>query len=84
MTHNADFIGLVWVVKLWGGSDINTTQEVFVNLPVTGNTDLIRIAVSVNSSSTAQQVVIKQKNATNFSYVSNSPSGALLYIIITY
>ena len=70
--------------KLWGGSDINTTQEVFVNLPVTGNTDLIRIAVSVNSSSTAQQVVIKQKNATNFSYVSNSPSGALLYIIITY
>ena len=69
---------------LWGGSDINTTQEVFINLPVTGNTDLIRIAVSVNSSSAAQQVVIKQKNATNFSYVSNVPSGALLYIIITY
>lgn len=31
MTHNADFIGLVWGVKLWGSGNTNT----LIDLPLT-------------------------------------------------
>lgn len=70
--------------RLWGGCDITSTQETFVVLPFNLTTDLLRMGIAVNSASIAQQIVIKQKNNTQFSYVSNSNTGALLYIIIAY
>lgn len=34
MTHNADFIGLVWVVKLWGAIGNVTNTGYTVTLPI--------------------------------------------------
>lgn len=35
MTHNADFIGLVWGVKLWGRVSINADNNYCWNFPTT-------------------------------------------------
>lgn len=48
MTHNADFIGLVWVVKLWGSLSV---QEIsYATTAVSFTTPLIALGFDADST----------------------------------
>lgn len=72
MTHNADFIGLVWGVKLWGrtiiyNTDVNGTAFTPA-LSIT--TELFRAATIANGHSFAQ-VSIEPMNGDYLMYTDN-------------
>lgn len=83
MTHSADFIGLVWGVKLWGYGEF-TTNSVTITKIINARA-FVGLATDVNSVATTSMFPIardaNKSTLTNETFYADSNTGVFSYLL---